>query len=96
MYGARDYLAYLGYGAMRLFQNEIIWGHGNFWSRKKNCGSHIAINVGRSLTKQLNIKNATLEGKKQRVAKSNYQNEVISKGVEKGWSEFCCTRISFT
>ena len=36
MYGARDYLAYLGYGAMRLFQDEILRGHGNFWSRKKN------------------------------------------------------------
>ena len=26
MYEAIDYLAYLGYGAMRLFQEEIIWG----------------------------------------------------------------------
>ena len=34
MYGARDYLAYLGYGAMRLFQDDIIRGHVNFWSRK--------------------------------------------------------------
>ena len=36
MYVARAYLAYLGYGAMRLFQDEILQGHGNFWSRKKN------------------------------------------------------------
>ena len=36
LYMARDYLAYSGYGAMPLFQNEIIRGHGNFWSRKKN------------------------------------------------------------
>ena len=35
MYGARAYLAYLGYGAMWLFQDEILWGHGNFWSQKK-------------------------------------------------------------
>ena len=35
MYGTRDYLAHLGYGAMRFFQNEILRGHGNFWSRKK-------------------------------------------------------------
>ena len=35
MYGTRDYLAHLGYGAMRFFQNEILWGHGNFWSREK-------------------------------------------------------------
>ena len=36
MYGARAYLAYLGYGATRLFQDEILRGHGNFWSWKKN------------------------------------------------------------
>ena len=36
MYGARDYLAYLGYGAMPLFQDEIIRGHSNFWSRRKD------------------------------------------------------------
>ena len=36
MYGTRDYLAHLGYGAMRFFQDEILRGHGNFWSRKKN------------------------------------------------------------
>ena len=35
MYGARAYLAYLGYGAMRLFRDEILRGHGNFWSRKQ-------------------------------------------------------------
>ena len=35
MYGARAYLAYLRYGAMRFFQDEILRGHGNFWSRKK-------------------------------------------------------------
>jgi hypothetical protein len=50
MYGAEDNLAYLGYGAMRLFQDEIIRGHGNFWSRKKNYRSCIAINIARSLT----------------------------------------------
>ena len=35
MYGARAYLAYLRYGAMRLFQDEFLRGHGNFWSRGK-------------------------------------------------------------
>ena len=34
MYGARAYLAYLRYGAMRFFQDKILRGHGNFWSRK--------------------------------------------------------------
>ena len=33
MYGARAYLAYLRYGAMRFFQDEILRGHGNFWSQ---------------------------------------------------------------
>ena len=36
MYGARAYLAYLGYEAMRLFPYEILRGNGKFWSRKKN------------------------------------------------------------
>ena len=35
MYGARYYLAYLGYGAMPIFQDDIIWCHGNFWLQKK-------------------------------------------------------------
>ena len=35
MYGVRDVLAYLRYGVMQLFQDEIIWGHSNFWFRKK-------------------------------------------------------------
>ena len=36
MYGTRDYLAHLGYGAIPLFQDEIIRGHSNyFWSRIK-------------------------------------------------------------
>ena len=35
MYGARGYLAHLGYGAMPLFQDEIIRGHGDICSRKK-------------------------------------------------------------
>ena len=52
MYGARAYLAYLRYGAMRFFQDKILRGHGNFWSRKKNYRSRIPINIARSL-KQL-------------------------------------------
>ena len=37
MYGARDYLAYLGYGAMPLFQDEIIRGAmANFGPGKNN------------------------------------------------------------
>ena len=28
MYGARAYSAYLGYGAMRLFEGETLRGHG--------------------------------------------------------------------
>ena len=35
MYGTGDYLAYLRYGAMQLFQDKILRGHGNFWSRNK-------------------------------------------------------------
>ena len=50
MYGTRDYLAHLGYGAMRFFQDEILRGHGNFWSRKKMYRSRIPINIARSLT----------------------------------------------
>ena len=50
MYGARAYLAYLGYGAMWLFQDEITRGHGNFWSlKKKEDRSRIAINIARPL-----------------------------------------------
>ena len=49
MYGARAYLAYLRYGAMRFFQDKILRGHGNFWSRKKNYRSRIPINIARSL-----------------------------------------------
>ena len=37
MYGARDFSAYLGYGAMRLFQDEILRGHGNLGSQKIFC-----------------------------------------------------------
>ena len=36
MYGARAYLAYLRYGAMRFFQDKILRGHGNFWFPEKN------------------------------------------------------------
>ena len=35
MYGAGDYLAHFGYGAMPLFQNEIIWGQSNFFVPEK-------------------------------------------------------------
>ena len=49
MYGGRDYLAYLRYGAMRLFQDEILRSPGNFWSRKKIYRSRIPINIARSL-----------------------------------------------
>ena len=35
MYGGRDYLAHLGYGAIPLFEDEIIRGNNNFMSRKK-------------------------------------------------------------
>ena len=31
MYGAKYYLAYVGYGAMRLFQDEILRDHVDFW-----------------------------------------------------------------
>ena len=48
MYGARAYLAYLGYGAKRSFQDEILRGHGNFGPGKKIHRSRIAINIGRS------------------------------------------------
>ena len=34
MYEARHYFSHCGYGAMSLFQGEIIRGHGNFWLRK--------------------------------------------------------------
>ena len=36
MYGARDYPAHLGYGAMPLFQDETIRGHSKFWLPRKN------------------------------------------------------------
>ena len=52
MYGARDYLAYLGYGAMRLFQDDII--RGISWqllaTKQKIYRSLIAINIARSLS----------------------------------------------
>ena len=48
MYGTRDNLAYLGYGAIRLFQDEILRGQGNFWSQKKKYRSRIAINMSLS------------------------------------------------
>ena len=48
MYGARAYSAYLGYGAMRLFEGETLRGHGK--SPKKNYRSRIAINIGQSLS----------------------------------------------
>ena len=52
MYGARDYLAYLRYGAKRLFQDEtgpwqlLVPERKIYWSR-------IAINIARSLTPSL-------------------------------------------
>ena len=50
MYGTRDYSAHLGYAAMRIFQVEILRGHGNFWSWKKNIyRSCIPIDIARSL-----------------------------------------------
>ena len=48
MYGARAYSACLGYGAMRLFEDETLRGHGK--SPKKNYRSRIAINIGQSLS----------------------------------------------
>ena len=59
MYGARDYLAYCGYGAMPLFQDEIIRGHSNFWSRKKNYRSRIAINIALSLIEPVSERDST-------------------------------------
>ena len=50
MYGARAYLAYLRYRAMRFFQDKILRGHGNFWfPEKKIYRSRIPINIARSL-----------------------------------------------
>ena len=50
MYGARAYLAYLRYGAMRFFRDKILRGHGNFLSRKNIYRSRIPINIARSLS----------------------------------------------
>ena len=50
MYGARAYLAYIGYGVILLFQDEILRDNGNFWSPKINYRSCIAINIGPSLS----------------------------------------------
>ena len=50
MYGARAYLAYIGYGVTLLFQDEILRDNGNFWSPKINYRSCIAINIGPSLS----------------------------------------------
>ena len=36
MYGTKDYLAYLGYAAMRLFQEEIIRAMATFAPGKNN------------------------------------------------------------
>ena len=56
MYGARNYFAYLGYGAIRLFQEEIIRGHVNFGCWKKKFTGPVftgpTINIARSLSKR--------------------------------------------
>ena len=55
MYGARDYLSYLGYGAMQLFQNEILRRHDSFLGAEiKIYRPRIVINIARSFRQTTN------------------------------------------
>ena len=62
MYETRDYFAHLGYGAMSLFQEEIIRGHSNFCFGNKNlpvpyCHEYCTV----PYSKKLSCKKKTLK-----------------------------------